>query len=317
MFRLKKEVNKNRQREYRERQRKQREVVRASSDDDTDTGSDGFADAPRWTPKQNSTESKSKNTTGTPRTPKRKTSSKQNTTGTPRTPKRKTSSKTGPGKQRPPKSRPSPTVKTPNNTSTPNRLLHIHMHTNTCKTYTHTSHMLFVSPPTQIRRHNTTKADAQKEDGTRTHLVFITRISLHTKLQTTICARKPAFTDHGGNFVAIYVGWWNNGTWKKAFPNQGKNYFVVCYVTASHADKQRHIMRILGAADDDDFEIDEEVYREGRQRWFQHGELLVPSYKVGRAEHDRSQDYHYISGATNKKGANTRHVLASQTKQPI
>jgi hypothetical protein len=116
---------------------------------------------------------------------------------------------------------------------------------------------------------------------------------------------RPTFADAGGNLLSIPVAWFNNGPWKDQFTRPGTT-FVTVIVEKSHAAKQRHECCILGAASNDNFDVNHEIYTEGRARWIAHGERHLPSYEFGdkHKSHMPEDEFDFtndLNGAQEKK----------------
>ena len=93
----------------------------------------------------------------------------------------------------------------------------------------------------------------------------------------------PAFVDSGGLLVSIPVLWWNKGEWTHQF-NKPKITFVTVVVEKSIFAALRHECCILGTFSNENFTIDQAMFENSRQRWFDHGQRCVPSYTYGKQD---------------------------------
>jgi hypothetical protein len=119
--------------------------------------------------------------------------------------------------------------------------------------------------------------------------------------------RITAFDDHCGQIVSVPVVWFNRvGAWRNAFSHSGKNHFIVAYVHKSIMETKKHVMRILGTTNDDNFEMAQDYMLTCVQLWITHGQRHVPSYTTGKPEHDYDVDEVDVYVSPRKKGTNTQ-----------
>jgi hypothetical protein len=118
-----------------------------------------------------------------------------------------------------------------------------------------------------------------------------------------------------GALVSVAIAWFNNCPFKASFPGNAKKHFIVASVYEVNKTTQLYEMQILGTISRaDNFHLNEEVFNQCRQRWYDHGQRLLPHYEIGKKEHDFNVSFWPLFGKrdtpANKRGNSFVFVLS-------